>query len=68
MRDYNTDVYHPKHIVGLAVADVMAKGKTRSYDELVAEVCKRVPFGKKYVEHVIGKWEDKIGADLKFQR
>lgn len=64
-RVYSADVYHPKHIVGAAVAEVLAAGKAGSFDELVHEVCKVVPYGKGYVLHVIGKWRDKIEADIK---
>ena len=65
MRNYTADVYHPKHIVGAAVAEVMAAGRVKYFDELVAEVCRRVPYGRGYVLHVVGKWRDKIEMDLK---
>lgn len=65
MRNYQADVYHPKHIVGAAIAEVMAAGKAGSFNELVNEVCKVVPYGRGYVLHVIGKWRDKIEADIK---
>ena len=65
MRNYTADVYHPKHIVGEAVAEVMAAGRVKGFDELVAEVCRRVPYGRGYVLHVVGKWRDKIEMDLK---
>ena len=65
MRNYTADVYHPKHIVGAAVAEVMAAGRVKCFDELVAEVCRRVPYGRGYVLHVIGKWRYKIELDLK---
>ena len=64
-RNYHADVYHPKHIVGAAVAEVLAAGRVRNFDELVHEVCKVVPYGRGYVLHVIGKWRDKIEMDLK---
>lgn len=65
MRNFAADVYHPKHIVGEAVAEVMAAGRVKSFDELVAKVCEKVPYGRGYVLHVIGKWRDKIELDLK---
>ena len=64
MRNYAADVYHPKHIVGAAVAHVLAAGKVKSFDELVHEVCKVVPYGRGYVLHVVGKWRDKLEADV----
>jgi hypothetical protein len=64
-RVYSADVYHPKHIVGEAVNKALMAGKVRSFDELVNEVCKVVPYGRGYVLHVIGKWRDKIEADIK---
>lgn len=64
MRNFQADVYHPKHIVGAAVAEVLAAGKVRSFDELVAQVCKIVPYGRGYVLHVVGKWRDKIEGDI----
>lgn len=64
-RNYHADIYHPKHIVGAAVAEVLAAGRVRSFDELVAKVCEKVPYGRGYVLHVIGKWRDKIEMDLK---
>jgi hypothetical protein len=61
----NTDIYHPKHIVGMTAQQLLQEGGCRSFDEFVTEVSRRLAWcSRSYAAHVLEKWRSRIEADI----
>jgi hypothetical protein len=61
----NTDIYHPKHIVGMTAQQLLTEGGCRSFDEFVTEVSRRLVWcSRSYAAHVLEKWRSRIEVDI----
>jgi hypothetical protein len=61
----NTDIYHPKHIVGMTAQQLLQEGGCRSFDEFVTEVSRRLVWcSRSYAAHVLEKWRSRIEVDI----
>jgi hypothetical protein len=62
---HNTEIYHPKHIVGMTAQQLLQEGGCRSFDEFVTEVSRRLVWcSRSYAAHVLEKWRSRIEVDI----
>jgi hypothetical protein len=61
----NTEIYHPKHQVGMTAQQLLQEGSCRSFDDFVTEVSRRLVWcSRSYAAHVLEKWRSRIEADI----